>query len=170
MYENNFKFIKNIPEYIAEVPEANLLKMDSVNESEISGDSVFSVLKDSAECLMEDTIEITERIDSFAIEKSSEHLASPKKNVPEKEKFELVDAVAKRELSTIFVADTMDYRIIGTICEHIVRSEETLIRISLKHYGDKRLWPYIVKYNNMVKPNDLACDMVLKIPRLVPVD
>ena len=84
------------------------------------------------------------------------------------ERLKIVDALAVRELSTIFVADTTDYRIAGTLCTHKVKSEETLIRISLNHYGDKRLWPYIVKYNNMVRPNDLACDMVLKIPRLVP--
>ena len=84
------------------------------------------------------------------------------------ESFKVVDALARRELSTIFVADTTDYRIAGTICTHKVKSEETLIRISQKYYGDKRLWPYIVKYNNMIRPNDLACDMLLKIPRLVP--
>lgn len=82
--------------------------------------------------------------------------------------FVLVDTLAKRPLAVITVKDTVDYRISGTVVEHIVELEETLIKISLKHYGDKRLWPYIVQYNNLSKPNDLACGMVLKIPRLVP--
>jgi nucleoid DNA-binding protein/nucleoid-associated protein YgaU len=82
--------------------------------------------------------------------------------------FVLLDTLAKRPLAMITVKDTTDYRISGTVVEHIVELEETLIKISLKHYGDKRLWPYIVQYNNLSKPNDLACGMVLKIPRLVP--
>lgn len=106
--------------------------------------------------------EVIEQKDSVVVQPQ---IKEEKKPV---ERFKIVDALAVRELSTIFVADTTDYRIAGTLCTHKVKSEETLIRISLNHYGDKRLWPYIVKYNNMVRPNDLACDMVLKIPRLVP--
>ena len=86
----------------------------------------------------------------------------------EEQPFVLLDTLAKRPLAIITVKDTTDYRISGTVVEHIVELEETLIKISLKHYGDKRLWPYIVQYNNLSKPNDLACGMVLKIPRLVP--
>ena len=86
----------------------------------------------------------------------------------EEQPFVLLDTLAKRRLAMITVKDTTDYRISGTVVEHIVELEETLIKISLKHYGDKRLWPYIVQYNNLSKPNDLACGMVLKIPRLVP--
>ena len=86
----------------------------------------------------------------------------------EEQPFVLLDTLAKRPLAMITVKDTTDYRISGTVVEHIVELEETLIKISLKHYGDKRLWPYIVQYNNLSKPNDLACGMVLKIPRLVP--
>ena len=86
----------------------------------------------------------------------------------EEQHFMLVDTLAKRTLAIITVKDTTDYIIRGTVAEHIVELEETLIKISLKHYGDKRLWPYIVQHNNLSKPNDLACGMVLKIPRLVP--
>ena len=82
--------------------------------------------------------------------------------------FVLSEALAARNISDITVKDTADYIITGAIDEHKVSLEETLIKISVKHYGDKRLWPYIVKYNNLSKPNDLACGMVLKIPRLVP--
>lgn len=106
--------------------------------------------------------EVIEQKDSVVVQPQIKEEKKPA------ERLKIVDALAVRELSTIFVADTTDYRIAGTLCTHKVKSEETLIRISLSHYGDKRLWPYIVKYNNMVRPNDLACDMVLKIPRLVP--
>ena len=96
-------------------------------------------------------------LDSAAIEYAVEEYA-----------FVLSEALAARNISDITVKDTTDYIITGAIDEHKVSLEETLIKISVKHYGDKRLWPYIVKYNNLSKPNDLACGMVLKIPRLVP--
>ncbi len=82
--------------------------------------------------------------------------------------FVLIDTLAKRRLAVITVKDTTDYIINGTIVEHTVELDETLIRISLKHYGDKRLWPYIVQHNNLSQPDELACGMVLKIPSLVP--
>ena len=94
----------------------------------------------------------------------ADSVAQPMDTVP----FVLVEALAARSLTTISVADTVDYLFAGTICEHKVTLEETLTKISLQHYGDKKLWPYIVKYNKMSRPNDLACGMLLEIPRLVP--
>ena len=91
-------------------------------------------------------------------------VAQPMDTIP----FVLVEALAARSLTTISTADTVDYIFAGTICEHKVTLEETLTKISLQHYGDKKLWPYIVKYNKMSRPNDLACGMLLDIPRLVP--
>ena len=83
-------------------------------------------------------------------------------------KIVIIEALENRPLSQITVKDTTEYVASGVMTEHVVALEETLIKISLKHYGDKKLWPYIVQYNNMERPNDLACGMVLKIPRLVP--
>ncbi len=84
-------------------------------------------------------------------------------------KFVVTAALEGRNLANISVVDTVDYKMVGYVCEHKVEIDETLIKISLKHYGDKRLWPYIVAYNNMSRPNDLACGMLLKIPKLIPV-
>lgn len=84
-------------------------------------------------------------------------------------KFVITAALEARKLADISVDDTVDYKMLGSVCEHKVEIDETLIKISLKHYGDKRLWPYIVAYNTMSRPNDLACGMLLKIPKLFPV-
>lgn len=94
----------------------------------------------------------------------ADSVVQPMDSVP----FVLVEALATRSLKTISTADTVDYIFAGTICEHQVTLEETLTKISLQHYGDKKLWPYIVKYNKMSRPNDLACGMLLEIPRLLP--
>ena len=48
------------------------------------------------------------------------------------------------------------------------RPDETLVRISLKYYGDKKLWPYIVKYNSLARPDDLSKGMKIVIPKLKP--
>lgn len=132
-------------------------------------DTADVVSDDKSENIVSDTVDA--RQDAVVQEDSvikEQQNKEEKTVVKVSENFKLVDALAARELSTIFVADTTDYKIVGTKCKHKVKSEETLIRISQKYYGDKRLWPYIVKYNNMLRPNDLACDMLLKIPILIP--
>ena len=165
-YENKYNGPIFVKEQIAVIEKVETpvveVPADTLTQS---ADSVVAT-EDSLSVVAADTVamepEIIRQKDSVAEQPQIKEVKKPV------ERFKIVDALAVRELSTIFVADTTDYRITGTLCTHKVKSEETLIRISLNHYGDKRLWPYIVKYNNMVRPNDLACDMVLKIPRLVP--
>lgn len=165
-YENKYNRPVFVKEQIAVIEKVETpvveVPADTLTQS---ADSVVAT-EDSLSVVAVDTVamepEIIRQKDSVAEQPQIKEVKKPV------ERFKIVDALAVRELSTIFVADTTDYRITGTLCTHKVKSEETLIRISLNHYGDKRLWPYIVKYNNMVRPNDLACDMVLKIPRLVP--
>ena len=82
--------------------------------------------------------------------------------------FVLVDELAAIDLKNITVADTTCYVADGNVAEHIVASDETLTKIARLYYADKRLWPYIVKYNNMDRPNDLCRGMKLVIPRLLP--
>ena len=147
--------VEKVETPVAEVPADTLAQLaDSI----VAAEDSIAVAADSVAT----EPEVIEQKDSVVVQPQIKEVKKPV------ERFKIVDALAVRELSTIFVADTTDYRIAGTLCTHKVKSEETLIRISLNHYGDKRLWPYIVKYNNMVRPNDLACDMMLKIPRLVP--
>ena len=74
------------------------------------------------------------------------------------------------QLSGLSVADTIHYVSVGELARHKVAADETLTRISLKYYGDKRLWPYIVKYNNLAKPNDLCKGMEVLIPKLLPAN
>lgn len=165
-YENKYNGPVFVNEQIAVIEKVETpvveVPADTLTQS---ADSIVAT-EDSLSVVAADTVamepEIIRQKDSVAEQPQIKEVKKPV------ERFKIVDALAVRELSTIFVADTTDYRITGTLCTHKVKSEETLIRISLNHYGDKRLWPYIVKYNNMVRPNDLACDMVLKIPRLVP--
>lgn len=82
--------------------------------------------------------------------------------------FALVDELAAKSVGSITRGDTLLYVADDTIATHTVAADETLVRISLKYYGDKRLWPHIVQYNKLYNPNGLSKGMELLIPRLQP--
>ena len=65
--------------------------------------------------------------------------------------------------------DSVNYEIVGTETTYTVKEGETLTRISLRFYGTKALWPYIVKHNADVlkNPNNVTYGTTLKIPKLI---
>ncbi|MBQ4082665.1 MAG: HU family DNA-binding protein [Bacteroidaceae bacterium] len=71
-----------------------------------------------------------------------------------------------KSLKDITPADTTDYRIAGTLVTHELRNGETIIYLTKKYYGDKRLWPYIVKHNQMNDFNNVAIGQMINIPIL----
>lgn len=83
--------------------------------------------------------------------------------------FKMTEELASRSVGSVNIGDTLLYKAKGAIETHIVAENETLTRIALKYYGDKRLWPYIVQYNKLDNPNGLAKGMSLEIPRLEPL-
>ena len=87
---------------------------------------------------------------------------------PVEYKFVITEELAALDLKNITVADTVLYETSGVWFEHEVVAYETLTRIALKYYGDKKLWPYIVKYNSLARPDDLRKGMKLLIPELKP--
>lgn len=72
----------------------------------------------------------------------------------------------QKALQNITIADTVNYDIQGMLTTHTLKSGETLTSVALHYYGDKRLWPYIVKYNDLKNHNSLAIGQKLKIPYL----
>ena len=67
-------------------------------------------------------------------------------------------------------ADTLDYQIIGTQEEYTLQKGETIIRASVKFFGTKKYWPYIVKHNLDVlpDPDNIPAGVKIKIPVLTP--
>lgn len=82
--------------------------------------------------------------------------------------FTVVEELKAIPLKDITLADTLLYVANGEFCSHIVAPNETLTKISKKYFFDKKLWPYIVKYNNMDKPDALRSGMEIRIPCLIP--
>ena len=107
------------------------------------------------------------------VSNEAEKVKAPAQTVIEQEpadeyEFVLLDELAAKNLKYITPADTLLYIADGTLAVHKVAQDETLTRIAREYYGDKKLWPYIVKYNNMTDPNGLFRGMEIAIPRLKP--
>ena len=101
-------------------------------------------------------------------EKTAVDAVKVAKNRDGKYRFVMVDELAARDLRSITVADTTHYVFDGDLARHTLAKRETLARIAYKYYGDKKLWPYIVKYNKIANPKGLKPGCRLRIPRLFP--
>lgn len=65
--------------------------------------------------------------------------------------------------------DSVNYKISGTKTTYTIKEGETLTRVSLRFYGTKDLWPYIVQHNRDVikNPDNVPYGTTLRIPELV---
>lgn len=78
----------------------------------------------------------------------------------------ITESLQAKTIKDITPADTTDYAIDGTLVTHELKNGETIIQLARKYYGDKRLWPYIVKYNWMKDFNHVAIGQMINIPVL----
>lgn len=85
------------------------------------------------------------------------------------QEFILIDELKQIPLSQITLNDTLMYKSQGDMATHTVGVDETLTKIALKYYNDKKLWPYLVKHNNLGNHNQLEIGMKIRIPILIPV-
>lgn len=97
-----------------------------------------------------------------------------KEAIPEKPLTEVL-ALVKVETKTSAKAsipvkpDSVSYKISGTKTTYTLKEGETLTRVSLRFYGTKDLWPYIVQHNRDVikNPDNVPYGTTLRIPELV---
>lgn len=75
-----------------------------------------------------------------------------------------------KEIAKVTLADTVEYDIIGTKTNYTLQEGESLIKVAVKFYGSKKLWPYIVKHNkSIIKDADkVPIGTTLRIPELAP--
>ena len=71
--------------------------------------------------------------------------------------------VIRQQPSTSVYLDSASYKITGTKTKYTVKEGETLTRVSLRFYGTKAMWPYIVKHNpDVIKnPNNVPYGLSL---------
>ena len=115
---------------------------------------------------------IAAEVQPSAVEEKAEEPvpATIEQPVSEEYTFVMVEELAAKNLKYITVADTLLYVADGELVEHKVAPDETLTKIARLYFGDKKLWPYIVKYNGMRDPNGLCSGMTISIPRLKPTE
>lgn len=121
-------------------------------------DSVVS--KNVVETIRTDAVAETAAVTTPALkETAKKNMQQPQPPAPKKEQKKTVP----------FEPDSVGYTIAGTETTYTIREGETLTRVSLRFYGTKALWPYIVKHNpDVIKnPNNVPYGTTIKIPKLV---
>lgn len=75
-----------------------------------------------------------------------------------------------KEVAKVTLADTVEYDITGTKTNYTLQEGESLIKVAVKFYGTKKLWPYIVKHNRSIIKNAdrVPIGTTLRIPELTP--
>lgn len=92
-------------------------------------------------------------------------VAPEKTSVAEKNK---QGGTATTKVETL--ADTVEYTITGTKASHTIQPGESMVKLAARFYGNKKLWPYIARYNreNIKNANNVPVGTVVKIPELKP--
>ena len=77
---------------------------------------------------------------------------------------------ASQQQST-YLSEKIEYKIVGTITTCTIRPGQTLTRVALKYYGNKKIWPYLVIHNKKAikNPDNVPVGTVINVPKLEPV-
>lgn len=68
------------------------------------------------------------------------------------------------------LSDTVEYQITGTLASHTIKPGESLVKVSLKYYGTKQLWPYIARHNRKIlkDADNVPVGTTIEVPQLKP--
>lgn len=66
------------------------------------------------------------------------------------------------------LSDAVTYAIVGTRATHQLQYGETLVKLARKYYGNKKLWPYIARYNKeaLADVDNIPVGTTIRIPEL----
>lgn len=107
--------------------------------------------------------------DTVTVDTIAETTAAKKPEPPsEKKPVQTVTRVKPPRALLPVEPDSVNYIIVGTKTMYTVKEGETLTRVSLRFYGTKDLWPYIVKHNRDIikNPDRVPYGTTLRIPEL----
>ena len=142
-------------------------------EEEIKEINIPQPVEDVIEKPSEEVIEtpVSEEKDQPVVKEKTkpETQEKVKPVVPKKEK-PAKKVVAKPAPKETYFSEKIQYKIIGTQATYTLRPGETLTRVALKFYGNKKIWPYLVMHNKGVikNPDNVPIGTTIKIPRLAP--
>lgn len=115
-----------------------------------------------------DSLSEKEKVTEVETSETMENSAAEKEEAEVGTTYKAVKKKSAKKVQPV-IPDSVNYEITGTMATYTVKEGETLTRVSLRFYGTKALWPYIVKHNmNVLKdPNNVTSGTVLRIPKLV---
>ena len=66
------------------------------------------------------------------------------------------------------LSDAVTYTIVGTCATHQLQYGETLVKLARRYYGNKKLWPYIARYNKeaLADVDNIPVGTTIRIPKL----
>lgn len=161
--------ISDATEYDVEVEEYDNMTVNPNLGKELSEDWNEQTAKETTPSIAKlDSVPTEQEIPAKAIPSKPEAATEP---APEQAltiplNIAPTESLAAKSVKDITVADTTDYIISGTLVAHELKSGETIVQLARKYYGDKRLWPYIVKHNAMKDFNNVAIGQTINIPLL----
>ncbi len=146
------------PDLFSSSPDKRALDMLPVTTQPIQPETQFS-----------DTIERKDTIKEI-IPDASEIVATTQPVVPKKEAVPAQtesQTVSQQSVASAYL-DSASYKITGTKTKYTIKEGETLTRVSLRFYGTKAMWPYIVKHNPKVikNPDNVPYGTTIEIPEL----
>lgn len=135
---------------------------------------IFSSAEKRSRVETKQSIEETPRVpgilaDTVKADTVAQTVAAQKTEIThEKKTGETVGPVKRPRALLPVEPDSVNYVIVGTKTMYTIKEGETLTRVSLRFYGTKDLWPYIVKHNRDVikNPDRVPYGTTLKIPEL----
>lgn len=156
-------------ELAEQLPVVTAAPSDNVAPETDTSELAISTQKPAAESTKKDSPEeeTNSKTKPSASETVKENAAAlPPSEVSASSRVQLSEKDLAKNLKDITMADTTSFTFGGVLATHKLQAGETIIRLSQIYYGDKRLWPYIVKYNNMATPNSVQTGTAIKIPVL----
>lgn len=110
---------------------------------------------------------------SVSLQPTEVDTATVQVNLDEKSTKSIVSDESKKEITSGqpingIYSDSIVYVITGTQQTYTIKEGETLTKVSLRFYGTKGLWGYLMKHNKDVikNPNNVPYGTTIKIPQL----
>ena len=134
---------------------ASTVKMSSVEPKE-----VIAVIEHDS--VASDTLTVDSAMVSKGAAVASEHRQDSAKVVA-------INPERKEEPKVgLSLSDAVTYTIVGTHATHQLQYGETLVKLARRYYGNKKLWPYIARYNKeaLADVDNIPVGTTIRIPEL----
>ena len=147
------------PDLFSSSSDKNALDMPPVTTQPVQPEAQLSDTIERKDTIKEITPDIPKVVTT------TQPVAQKEETVPAKAE----PQTAPQQPATSVYLDSASYKITGTKTKYTIKEGETLTRVSLRFYGTKAMWPYIVKHNPKVikNPNNVPYGTTIEIPELI---